>query len=122
MSTCSNSDKTIDAFRGRDRTIRVTLTGPGDISGYKVWFSVKERKEDATALIHKSNTAAGGSDSQILITDGPNGVLEIYLGQADTDLDPCQYWYDVLIENLDGQRSQGVVPAHFVVKQAVTSV
>jgi hypothetical protein len=76
---------------------------------------------DTDALIIKRNTAAGGNDSQIKITDGPAGILYIYIKPADTvDLDAGDYWWDVVIESTIPKKMQAVSPSTFKIREVVT--
>jgi hypothetical protein len=113
----------IAIFQKRDQTIRATITGPGDITGAKIWFTVKRDKADidTDALITKKSQNNGGSDADAKVTDGPNGIVEVYIARDDTDhLDPGDYWYDVVIENVSGKRMQAVVPSTFTIMRPGT--
>lgn len=123
-------------YRKRDRTLRITVQGPGDLTGGKVWFSVKTRLDDldVDALITKKNTAAGGDDSQAKITrpwvkdtdpesltfDMMVGIVEIYIEADDTeDIGEGDYWFDVVIE-VNGRKLEAVSPSKFRINQPVT--
>lgn len=104
----------IDMFIRDDRTLSLSVLrkrengtqAPEDITGAKIWMTVKERTSDTDdqALIRKRNTAAGGSDSQIKIIDAPGGKAEIYLVPDDsTALNPGTYIYDVQITLASGK-------------------
>lgn len=120
--TC-DCEQSVAVYKKRDRTLRITLTGPGDITGAKIWFSVKKEKTDidTDALITKKSLNNGGSDAQTMVTDGPNGVLEVYIVPDDTDhLAEGDYWFDVVIETSVGRRLEAVVPSRFRILQPVT--
>lgn len=142
MTSCSPdctqcSGTTLGVFRKRDRTVRVTLAGPGDLTDAKVWFSVKmdDGDIDADALIAKKSIEAGGSDSEIKITQpyykdtDPDsstygqwvGTFEIYIEPDDTaDIDPGSYLYDIVVETAAGRRLEAVAPSRFEIWQPVT--
>lgn len=96
------SDVRINMFLRDNRTLALTISdGAGaavDLTGSKLWFTVKTKTsdEDADAAIQKRNTAAGGGNDEIEILDGPAGSVAIYLVPADTDgVDPGIYVFDV---------------------------
>lgn len=112
----------ITIYKNRHKTLRATITGPGDLTGALVWFSVKNKRSDldANALILKKSANNNGSDSEAIVSDGPNGVIDIFLVPADTSsLTPTEYWFDIVIE-LAGQKMQAVEPRALNVKEAVT--
>jgi len=59
---------------------------PVDLTGAKVWFTIKNRVEDAGAIAAKRNVAAGGVDNQILVATPQTGVS---VGQFRVLLDPA---------------------------------
>jgi len=123
MTTCNTCSQVIDVFKKRNCIIRVTLTDSSDITGAKVWFSVKKGLLDADldALILKKNGAAGGDDTQARVVDGPGGIIEIYLKPSDTeDIDAGDYWYDVVLETAAPLKVQLVDPSRFSLYDAVT--
>jgi len=120
---CDGSDVEIDKMR--NRTIRVTIntTTIGDITGSKLWLSVKERieQDDADAEITKKSLNNGGADAQAMIVDGPNRIVEFYILPADTEsLTEGDYWWDAVIEFASGTRLQLVPPSRFTVSTPVT--
>ena len=72
----------IRVYRNRDLTVRVTIqnTSVGDISGAKLWLTVKSDKtdDDDDAEIYLRNTAAGGGPTEAEIIDGPNRIVAFY--------------------------------------------
>jgi len=97
--------------RGDNRTIPFTVYDANDavvdITGSSVWFTVKALYEDAdsVAKITKKNTAAGGGDSQIALTDPTNGEGEIHIVPSDTasmDADE-EYIYDLQVKLSGGK-------------------
>jgi len=105
------TDTRLVMFLRDDRTLSLTVNVPDstapsgvlpvDLTGSKVWFTVKTRTSDAddVAIIQKRNTAAGGGDTEIKLTDAVNGKAEIYIVPADTatDVDPGIYVWDVQV-------------------------
>lgn len=121
MSCCT--DTKVAVYRKRNRTIRITLTGPGDLTGAKIWFSVKDEKSDPDndALILKKNLAAGGTDDQAKVIDGPNGIIEIYIVPTDTvSMSAGDYLYDVVIETAAGRKLEAIEPSTFRLIDPVT--
>jgi len=122
MTTSAN----ITMYRGDNRTERVTVKdGDGvalPITGAKVWFTVKEDLDDAdsAAVFQRKNTAAGGSDTEILITDGVNGVVEIYIVPANTSsLENGKFEFDVQVQLATG-KTHTVTRGDFILLADVT--
>jgi hypothetical protein len=121
MSVTSGLSATI--YRNRNDKIIATLVGPGDITDFKIWFTAKVNKNDidSAAVITKKSANNGGSDSQAKVTDGPNGVLEIYFIPTDTvNLSASEYWFDIVIENTVGEKKQALGASTLIIKQPVT--
>lgn len=75
-----------------------------NITNAEIRFMVKAKStwDDSRASITKRNTAAGGSDAQIKVIDGINGVYELYIEPQDTvSLKPGIYYYDVQVNVSD---------------------
>jgi len=97
--------------RGDNRTIPFTIYDANDavvdITGSSAWFTVKALYEDAdsAAKITKKNTAAGGGDAQIALTNPTQGEGEIYILPSDTsNLDADEeYVYDLQIKLSGGK-------------------
>ena len=75
---------------------------------------------DESAILSKRNLAAGGDDTQILITDAEGGVLEVYILPDDTIGKDGNYWYDLVIQ-VGGKILQAVAPSQFNIKETVTN-
>jgi len=132
MAVCSpcSGGTSITVFAGRDYTASFTLTVstssgnvPYDLTGASVWFHVKNSQDDADtdALIQKRNTAAGGGDTEVLVTDATGGVLEVYILPTDTEEMSGEYVYDLVVENSSGKISQAIEPSTFKVRGTVTN-
>lgn len=94
----------ITMFIRDDRTLSVSVNTddgtPVDLTGAKLWFTVKERSSDTDlqALISKKNLEAGGSDTQIKVISASTGKAEIYIVPADTlSVNPGTYLYDIQV-------------------------
>jgi hypothetical protein len=118
--------------RGESKTFLMTVRArstkaPVDITGAKVWFSVKNRVEDVALIIAKRNLAAGGVDGQILITlpqvGASLGQAMIFLDHADTaSLDPeASYVCDVWIQLTTSKMYQVVKNRKFRIDPSVTT-
>lgn len=103
---------------------------PVDLTGAKVWFTTKNRVEDASALFSKKNVAAGGVDNQVLVVVPQTGItlgqFRVRLDPADTSsLDPwCSFWCDAFIQMPGGapiNRQQVMANRSFVIDPAVTT-
>ena len=114
----------VSMYKNRNRTIRATITGPGDLTDAKIWFCVKASRTDADvdALITKKSANNGGSDSEAIVVDGPNGIIDIFIIPSDTTTmsAPVDYWFDIVIETAAGQRLEAVSPSTFRLLQPVT--
>jgi hypothetical protein len=127
----TSANAALTVTRGESKTFLITVLDskkqPVDITGAKIWFSVKNRIEDAALIIGKRNLAAGGVDGQILITLPQTGAsigqATIFIFPADTaSLDPCEsYICDVWLQPLTGGLYQVVKNRKFLIAPAVTT-
>jgi len=120
-------------FLRDDRTLSLTVNipddtepsgvKPADLTDAKVWFTVKTRTSDAddVAIIQKRNTAAGGGDTEIKLTDAVNGKAEIYVVPADTEtgVDPGIYVWDVQV-TLASNKTYTVLRGRITFKEDIT--
>lgn len=114
-------------FIRNDRTFPVSVnystTGnPVDLTGAKIWFTVKTRPkdEDADALVFKRNTAAGGGDTEIKVTNVAGGQLDVYLVPADTEnVDMGTYDYGIRVTLANG-KTYTIVRDKITLKEDVT--
>ncbi len=111
-------------------TVRDARKNPVDLTGAKVWFTVKNRIEDEAAVIAKKNVAAGGVDNQILVDPTQVGVTRgqftVFGDPADTALlDPAaSFWCDAFIQLPGGppvRRYQVQKNQQLIVDPAVTT-
>jgi len=122
----SNEANRIVMFIRDNRTLSVSAAyedgSATDLTGAKMWFTVKQRSSDpdANALISKKNTAAGGGDSEIRVTDAAAGRAEVYIVPDDTEnMDPGIYVYDVQVTLADG-KTYTIVRDRITLKEDVT--
>lgn len=130
--TCQPCSNVVTVYRKRNHTVKVTMYNTGDLTGAKIWFSVKSSSADAdaAALITKKSANNGGSDADAKVVtayaqDAETGcwysVIEVYLVEDDTkNLNPGDYLYDVVIQTSIGRKLQAVKPAPFKIEQPVT--
>jgi hypothetical protein len=124
----------LHATRGASKgwlfTVRTSNNAPRDITGAKVWFTIKNRVEDVAALVAKRNAAAGGVDNQILVVVPQTGIslgqFKVFLDLADTSaLDPAaMYWCDAFVQLVGGpplDRQQVMRNRQLVIDPAVTT-
>lgn len=57
---------------------------PVDMTGYKVLAQFGDRTDDAKKIKKASFNVIGGADTQIRITDAPNGRFEVYINTGET--------------------------------------
>lgn len=122
----SNIDNKIQMTVGDNETFECEITDEDDnpipLTDTKIWFTVRKSYTDSTFLIQKKNTLAGGSDSEIKVTDELNGLSEIYLLPADTkELVADVYVYDVQVSNL-GYGIKTVIKNRIFLESEVTKV
>lgn len=122
MTSCAcGVDAGFAIFKNRNRTLRITVSGPGDLTGAKIWFSVKASRDDVVALITKRSLNNGGTDAQAVVINGVGGVIEIYIDPADTiSMATGEYLFDVVIETAAGKKIEAVQPSIMKVLQPVT--
>ncbi len=83
---------TYNLFIGEDRTLRFTVVDANDaavdITGYALEWVMRERPGSDMATLTKT------TGSGITITDGPNGLCEVAIADANTlALDPGTYFH-----------------------------
>lgn len=122
----------LEVVRGESKTFVMTVRSaktkqPVDLTGAKVWFSVKNRLEDPDAVIRKRTQNAGGSDVEVLVSAPQSGATlgqaQIFLAPPDTaGLDPrASYVCDAWVEFPSGKRYQVVKNRGFVIDPSVTT-
>lgn len=104
----SSVDNKIIMFLGNSEVFELEVTDDDDavvpITDAEIIFSVKADFNDESYIFQRKNSFAGGGDTEIKITDGPNGLAEIYLVPDNTkDLAAGTYVYDVWIKLTTGQ-------------------
>ena len=121
-------ENVINMYIGDHETLEVTVYDSDDedtravvplVGTEKVWFTVRLKISDDDYVIQKKSLSAGGGNDEILITDGTNGVLEIYLEPADTiDETATRYIYDVQVE-YDGE-IKTIIKSRLILEDHVT--
>ena len=122
----TNVDNKIKMTIGDNELFECEITDEDDnpvpLTSTKIWFTVRKSYSDEDFLIQKKNSLAGGSDSEVLVTDEPNGLCEIYFLPADTkELVADTYVYDVQISNI-GYGIKTVIKNRIFLKSEVTKV
>lgn len=133
-SRAATAPTPLHVVRGASKAFLVTVSraagGPVDLSGARIWFTVKNRVEDVAPVIVKRNLAAGGVDNQVLISTPQTGInlgqFTVYIDPADTSgLSPSEsYWCDIFVQLPGGppiNRQQVLRNTSFVVDPAVTT-
>lgn len=122
----TNNANRIVMFLRDDRTLSVTANyedgSPADLTGAKMWFTVKAKASDpdANALIEKKSSLAGGSDSEIKFTNPAGGAAEVYIVPDDTEnINPGIYSYDVQVTLANG-KTYTIVRDRITFKEDVT--
>lgn len=75
---------------------------PVDLTGAKVWFTMKKNRRDvdASALVQHDSS---DSSQQVRIINAVSGVIRVKLVPTDTvNLAPSYYPYDVQVKEADG--------------------
>jgi hypothetical protein len=116
-------ENSIEIVRGASKTLALTITDEAgiaaDISGAKVYFSVKHYATDEMPLFQKSSDVP----TQAEITVPREGKALIYLQPSDTQgMDPVEYTFDVWVVLSNGKRYPVVAPSIFKVKPGVTFI
>ena len=71
-----------------------------DISGAKIWLTVKRNQADADSAALLQYSTAGVN---IQITDGVNGQFTVFFGSADTADLAGTWWYDIKVRFVSGK-------------------
>jgi len=93
----------LNTFIGNDVswtfTVKDENNATPNITAAKLTFTLKDEIE-GTVLFQRKNSAAGGDDTEIEITDGSNGEFVLYIVQTNTiSLDIFKtYYYDIEID------------------------
>ena len=87
-----------DIFLGDDVTFDCDM---GEI--ITNWKIRAEMYDDASNSIKKATANSGGSDSQVKITDGPNGLFSIYILKGQTTDFNIQSYLEVEVETEEGK-------------------
>lgn len=115
----------IDMVKGdnEDRRITITRTSDGagvDLTTAEVRMSVKKNATDSNYYFQRKNTAAGGGDTEIEMTDPTNGICLLKIVPANTqDMPAGNYVFDVeIIHSVYGTKTP--IKDNFILKEDVT--
>lgn len=106
-------------YIGNSEPLELEVTDEDDIAvpiiGAEIIFSVKEDFTDEEYIFQRKNSFAGGDDTEIKITDGGNGLAEIYLIPDNTkDMLAGTYVYDVWVKLTSGKEKTVIVNRLFL--------
>lgn len=94
--------------------LEVTITDEDDVvvdlTDAQVIFSVKEKFTDTSYIFQRKNALAGGSSSEVEMTDPTNGVCEVHIIPDNTNgLETGSYSYDVWVKLSNGNEKTVIV-------------
>lgn len=112
----------LDLYRGSSRTMDLAVVDengdPQDLTGSKLFFTVKLHETDELSLIQKTSDAS----DEIEIVSALEGLARVYIVPDDTKtLMPREYVFDVWIQLPSGSRHVVIPPSTFLVNAAVTT-
>jgi hypothetical protein len=114
-----------EMFRGDSRdqpfAIKYKSNGnPVNLTGAQVRFTVRQNEDDVDFAFQYKNLAAGGSATQIEMTDAVNGQFTVHINSTDTAQvqGNQRYWYDV--EIILAGKTTTVVKDRVLFKQDIT--
>lgn len=115
-------DVTEEMFRGDGRDYQIAITDENDavvnISGAKIWFTLKADYDDTDADAEFQLTTDVAAE--ILITDAAGGLAEIYIKHSHTkDLIGRTYYFDIQIKEI-GKEARTVLRGSMLIKPDVT--
>jgi hypothetical protein len=114
-------------YAGRNYTLNFTLSSVSngvqtalDLTGAKVYFSIKKLLTDLDPEVFKRNLSAGGTNDEINITNATDGELSIYITADDTKgVRIDNGWYDLVVVK-NNLVLQAVKPSRISIYQVVT--
>ncbi|RLC88627.1 MAG: hypothetical protein DRJ03_01775 [Chloroflexi bacterium] len=122
----STNDNSIRMFRGDNRDGDVTANWPDgvpvDFTGAKITLTFKDRAADADslAIFQLKNTAAGGSDDEVFMSNPTGGQFDYHIVRTDTEgANPGMYVYDIQAVLSNG-KVLTLVKDKFILKAGVT--
>lgn len=81
-----------DIFRGDTKTYKFNFGVGVDITGWTIWFTLKNDRDqgDAYAVLQTFSTAGSNVNDDVL-----NGIMYLTIPSTLTDeIEPAIYWYD----------------------------
>lgn len=140
MTTCSSNASldvdTMTVVQGADATFTLSVFSADgtayDLTGAKIYFTVKKRWKDVAVLIAKATSNAGGTDDQILMlaqTGLTKGKAQIFIVPEDTSSlsntqvdDASNYVYDAWIVTTSGKHKPVRRIKSFEIMPSVTKI
>ena len=121
MSSILAGENQITISRGESATIFLQVLDSTnavvDLTGGKVYFTVKVTVKDTTPLIQKTSDLI----TQIVITYPRLGKCEIILDASNTNtLDVGTYTYDIWVMLSSGKKYPVIKPSVFEIEESVT--
>lgn len=116
-------ENSLTIIRGASKTLKLTVADENaamvDLTGARIYFSVKVSDRDPQPLFQKSSN----NPAQAEITVPREGIALIYLQPSDTqNLDPHEYVFDVWVILANGKRYPVVKPSVFKVDPGVSLI
>lgn len=117
--------QTIEVFKGQSKTWLLTLKedpggGPANLTGAKLYFTVRKNISDATATFEKTSDVI--TEIEILVPE-IDGKANVFLSPSDTNnLAVGDYVYDMWVELSSGTRHPIIDPSPFIIKTPVTII
>lgn len=84
--------------RGDSRTFDFTCTSSGtpiDLTGATITFTVYDL--DGETVLELANTAGGGGDDEIEVTDASAGEFSVKVTALQSDLEPTARWANCVV-------------------------
>lgn len=114
--------------KGANKSFLLTVVdengAAADLAGAKIWVTVKHRQSDAVPVISKRNTAAGGGDTEVVVSS-PSTLGKATVLFVPTDTSPLSnlqaYEIDAWVELATGKRYQVVAPEAFTIDPTITT-
>jgi hypothetical protein len=100
----------------RNTTYNMTYTHVEDMTGGKVYFTVKNVEYDT------DNTDSSAMPQKIVPTFSNSGLLASWkLTDSDTYIEPGKYFYDIVYENASGEASPPIFEGTITIKPHPTN-
>jgi hypothetical protein len=134
--TLTPADDTIAVSQGADEVYQIAAFDsskqPVDLTGAKGFFTVKKQWRDATAVILKRTSNAGGDDSQFIVLPqigATKGLARFFVAAADTESfsadevdNANNYVYDIWLVLASGKHKTVRQIRRFEILQSVSTI